>query len=101
MRIVLLGGRFSLIVFLTMALNIKDPETDRLVRALAAATGETITEAVASAVRERLDRVQGDRQAPDLIEEMRVIAARVSALPVIDARSAEEILGYDDRGLPT
>lgn len=39
-----------------MALNIKDPEADRLARALAAQTGETITEAVIKALRERLKR---------------------------------------------
>ena len=84
-----------------MALNIKDPETDRLVRALAAETGESITEAVATAVRERLDRVQGSRRAPDLVEAIRSIAERGAALPVLDARSPEEILGYDEHGLPT
>lgn len=84
-----------------MALNIKDPETDRLVRALAAATGESITVAVAAAVRERLERVEGSRRAPDLVDELRSIAERCAALPVQDARSAEEIIGYDGAGLPT
>ncbi len=84
-----------------MALNIKDAETDRLVRALAGETGETITEAVATAVRERLDRVRGARHGPDLVEEIRHIAERAAALPELDRRSAEEILGYDEHGLAT
>lgn len=84
-----------------MPVNIKDEETDRLVRALAQATGETLTEAVATAVRERLDRVQGARGAPDLAQAIESIAARCAALPVLDDRSADEILGYDQHGLPS
>ncbi len=32
--------------------------------------------------------------------EIRVIQERVARLPVLDARSPDEILGYDDEGLP-
>jgi antitoxin VapB len=39
-----------------MALSLKDPETDRLARALAALTGETLTEAIRKALAERLER---------------------------------------------
>lgn len=84
-----------------MALNIKDPETDRLVRSLADATGETITEAVATAVRERLDRVRGNHAGRGIADSIAQIAARCSALPVIDDRTPDEILGYDTHGLPT
>lgn len=41
-----------------MALNIKDTETDRLARELAAATGESITVAARRALEERLQRVR-------------------------------------------
>lgn len=84
-----------------MALNIKDPDTDRLVRLLAAETGETITEAVAASVRERLDRVRGNRLHTDLVTEIQAIAERTAALPLLDTRGADEILGYDGHGLPT
>jgi antitoxin VapB len=40
-----------------MALNIKAEQADRLVRELAAETGESITTAVTVAVRERLERL--------------------------------------------
>lgn len=83
-----------------MALNIKDPDTDRLARTLAAATGETITEAVAIALRERLDRVRGHSGGPDLAAVIEQIARRCSALPVLDNRPPDEILGYDDSGVP-
>jgi antitoxin VapB len=84
-----------------VTLNIKDPGTDRLVRELADATGESITTAVRVAVRERLDRVRG--AAPRELRSARIgeIAARSAARPRIDTRSDEEILGYDARGLPT
>ena len=84
-----------------MALNIKDPTTDRLVRELVAATGESITTAVTIAVRERLDRVRG--MAPAEIRKQAIlrIADEVAAMPVLDDRSPDEILGYDEDGLPT
>ncbi len=84
-----------------MALNIKDDTTDRLVRALAAETGESITEAVAVAVRERLERVRGNRHRPDVVEDIEAIALRCAALPILDPRSSDEILGYDEHGLAT
>lgn len=81
-------------------LNIKDPEADRLARELADATGETITAAVTSAVRERLVRVTGRKTGRGLADELGAIAMRCAALPVQDTRPEEEILGYDDTGLP-
>jgi antitoxin VapB len=59
-----------------MALSIKDPETDRLVRALAEATGESITEAI------------------------RRVQERLTGLPVRDPRDPNELLGYDEHGVP-
>jgi len=83
-----------------MALSIKDPEADRLARELARRTGESLTEAVVRSLRERLDRQRGRPRRPDLADELRRIGERVAALPVLDSRTADEILGYDDRGLP-
>jgi len=84
-----------------MALSIKHPEADRLARELSKATGEGITEAVINALRERLARQKNRRRhGRRLSEELRVIGERVAALPVLDARSPEDILGYDERGLP-
>ena len=83
-----------------MALNIKDPETDRLARAVAAATGESITQAVNHALRERLERVRRSSADADLLDDIARIARRSSGLPVLDDRTAEEILGYDEHGLP-
>jgi len=70
------------------------------VRELVAETGESITTAVATAVRERLDRVHGARRSHDLVAQLAAIAERCAALPDLDHRSADEILGYDEHGLP-
>jgi len=83
-----------------MALSLKDPEVDRLAREVAARTGETLTAAVAVALRERLARLKGRRRRRPLREELREIARRCAALPTLDERSADEIVGYDERGLP-
>ena len=83
-----------------MALSIKHPEADRLARELATVTGETLTDAIIAALRERLRREQGRPRQPSLRDEIRAIRQRCAALPVKDHRSPEEILGYDDKGLP-
>jgi antitoxin VapB len=84
-----------------MALSIKDPEADRLARELAARTGETLTEAVVVALRERLARHQGRARPVPLREELAAIRRRCAALPVIDQRDPDVILGSDSHGLPT
>lgn len=83
-----------------MALSIKHDEADRLARALAKATGETLTEAVITALRERLDRIRRPQRAKRLLAEIRAIQKRVSELPHYDSRSADDIIGYDENGLP-
>ncbi len=83
-----------------MALNIRNAEAERLAAELARQTGETKTEAVAQALRERLARVRRDHQGRSLSAELEAIAEHCASLPVLDARSADEILDYDERGLP-
>lgn len=83
-----------------MALSIKHPEADRLARELASTTGESLTAAIINALRERLTREQGRSRRPRLRDELRAIRQRCAALPVKDYRSPDEILGYDDQGLP-
>ena len=83
-----------------MALSIKDPEADRLARALAERTGESLTQAVVVALRERLARETGRTRGTPLRDELAAIRQRCAALPVLDTRSADELLGYDERGVP-
>jgi antitoxin VapB len=82
-----------------MALSIKSDEADRLARELAAETGETLTETVEIALRERLDREQS-RHLASMRTRLRRLASDVAALRIADNRAPEEIIGYDDSGLP-
>lgn len=83
-----------------MALSIKDPETERLARELARHTGESITKATRKALEERLRRVAGTRRHATLLDDLAAIRRRCAALPVLDDRPADTILGYDADGLP-
>jgi len=83
-----------------MALNIRNPEAEKLATALAKITGETKTEAVTVALRDRLERVRRERSGRPLADELDDIALRCASLPVLDDRSAEEILCYDEHGVP-
>jgi hypothetical protein len=47
---------------------------------------------------EKLARLKGRRSAPDLAETLLAISRRCSALPDLDVRDADEILGYDEKG---
>lgn len=82
-----------------MALSIKSETADRLARELAATTGETITEAVVIALEDRLRR---ERRSHDgLAERLRRLSVEAATLPLIDDRSEDELLGYDDSGVPS
>jgi antitoxin VapB len=83
-----------------MALSIKHPEADRLARALAERTGETLTDAILNALRERLQREQSKNDEPEVLEELRAIRRRMARYPVRDDRSPDDILGYDEHGIP-
>ena len=82
-----------------MALNIKDPEADRLARALAAKTGETLTQTVIEALRQRLKRETA--KAPvSLKDEIMAISRRSAGLVRRTGRKPDDIIGYDEHGLP-
>jgi antitoxin VapB len=83
-----------------MALNIKNIETHRLAHQLAQETGETITEAVTIALRERLSAVRRKRERSTLHAEIVELQVFIASLPDLDLRSHEEILNYDEFGLP-
>jgi antitoxin VapB len=71
------------------------------IKMLAETTGETITIAVLLSLRERLDRVERRRISKTaLLEEIRAISHHCASLPTLDTRSDDEILGYDENGIP-
>jgi antitoxin VapB len=82
-----------------MVLSIKSAEADRLARELAAATGESMTEATVIALRERLERHRA-HQGPTKAQRLERLVSEFRTLPVLDLRSPEQILEYDEHGLP-
>ena len=83
-----------------MALNIKSAEAEQAVRRLVELTGESITEAVTRAARERADRLEAEHRVRDDARrgEVRDLLRQVRHAPIIDDRPIEEILGYNDIG---
>ena len=85
-----------------MALSLKDPETDSLARQVARLTGESLTEAVRGALRLRLRDEQLKRgERPWDEARIDALIERYNALPLFDNRTDDEILGYDENGLPS
>lgn len=82
-----------------MALNIRSAEADELATALAKLTGETKTQAVTIALRERLQRARRAKSRRRLADELDEIGLHCASLPRKDQRSDDEILGYDDTGV--
>jgi antitoxin VapB len=83
-----------------MPLSIKSYETERLAREIAAKTGESLTGAIQTALQERWERLNRQQQNRNLANQLREILRRVDRLPVLDSRSPDEIVGYDENGLP-
>jgi len=90
-----------------MALNIKDRETEEVVRRLAQRTGLSITEAVKQAAADKLRRMDADyaervaRLTPEQLAKLRKleeISRRGASRLILDTRTDDEILGYNDKG---
>ena len=84
-----------------MGLNVKDEQTCRRARDLAELTGETMTGAIAIALRERLAREKRGRNLDARTEEL-LVNGRRCAESLAPGPSATEHGNelYDDRGLP-
>ena len=83
-----------------MALSLKDKETDRLAREVAALTGETLTDAIRKALAERLERERLRRGgSARLADRLMQLGQECAALPDYDTRSPDEIVGYDETGM--
>jgi antitoxin VapB len=67
---------------------------------VAGETGESITEAIQKSLAERWERLKTRRRGRVLTQQVEELLRRVDALPTLDSRSADEILGYDEHGTP-
>jgi antitoxin VapB len=82
-----------------MAILIKDQEADQMIRMLAERTGESITDAVKQAVRERLDRVPlTEDEIAARKRKIEALIAKAGAIPIVDDRTPDEIIGYNEFG---
>ena len=75
-------------------------DVERLAREISAKTGESLTGAIHKALEERLERLKQDQRRQFLVTQLEEILHRVDRLPVLDSRTPDEILGYDEHGLP-
>jgi len=90
-----------------MGLNIKKPSTEAAIRELASITGESLTDAVESAVLQKLHQLKSERRAETLKEHLAFLrplqdALKAQRIDPDDKRTARELLDelYDEHGLP-
>lgn len=82
-----------------MALSIRNERAEQLAREIAQLTGYNMTSAIIMALEEKLERLQRFRKVNSKLDEIMIISRRCSALPDLDTRSPDEILGYDEHGV--
>jgi antitoxin VapB len=83
-----------------MPLFIKNKATEQLARQVAGETGESLTAAVQTSLEERWERLKRRRKARILTGQIEDLLRRVDALPSLDSRPENEILGYEEDGIP-
>ena len=84
-----------------MPVSIKNPQTETISRKLADLTGETLTEAIRVAVEERYERLRRARSGRSLADELNTIALRCAGMPILSELSGDEVLEYDEFGVPS
>ena len=82
-----------------MGANRRTARTEKPARQVLDDTGESLKGAITYSLEERLERLKGEQSPPALAETLMAISRRSSALPDLDTQSADEILGYDEKGV--
>ncbi len=82
-----------------MAISIRNSEAVNLAREMAEEQGVTITQIVTEALKEKRRKVPVRFAQSAFVREIMEISERCSRLRVLDSRSEDEILGYDETGL--
>ena len=83
-----------------MPFSIRNPRVERLARDVSRRTGENLTQAIERALQERLAGLRSGKERAALARKLLRIARRCSQRPTLDRRSEDELLGYDERGIP-
>ncbi|MBZ5570633.1 MAG: type II toxin-antitoxin system VapB family antitoxin [Acidobacteriia bacterium] len=83
-----------------MGISIKNDSTERLARQVAGEAGESLTEAIQKSLEERWDRLKARRRSRLLAAQIEDLLRRVDALPILNSQPDDEILGYDEHGMP-
>ncbi|WP_017302412.1 type II toxin-antitoxin system VapB family antitoxin [Nodosilinea nodulosa] len=84
-------------------MDITDPQARSMAKELAELTGQSLSDAVKMALQQALTKIKASKtpsQPRPLADRLNEIALRCAALPDYDNRSTDEILGYDEHGLP-
>ena len=86
-----------------MPLNVKNDQAHSLAKELAELTGQSITDAVTKALKDAVARARAGRKGhvERVMAQVDEITAHFASLPILDHRSDEEILGYDEKGMPS
>jgi len=84
-----------------MGINIKHDAYERAIRELAANRGLSLTDAIGMAVCNELERDREAERKADFIRQVREAQAIYAAAQILDDRTPDEIIGYDEYGLPT
>jgi antitoxin VapB len=84
-----------------MGINIKHDRYEQAIRELAASRGLSLTDAIGMAVRNELERDREAQRKSDFMAQVREAQAIYAAAPIRDHRTPDEIIGYDEHGLPT
>lgn len=81
-----------------MALSIRNERAEELAREVAGLTGGNMTKVIIEALEEKLERLRGSRRSGNILSDVMAISRRCSALPDLDTRSQDEVLGYEEHG---
>ena len=82
-----------------MALSIRNPYAEQLARQVSSITKENITQTIIKALENRLENLKGKKTIVDVEQQILSISQRCNALPDLDNRTDEEILGYNKNGV--
>ncbi|HEX8374386.1 MAG TPA: type II toxin-antitoxin system VapB family antitoxin [Geminicoccaceae bacterium] len=83
-----------------MTIDIKDRETEALLDEIRTATGKEVGDILRDLARQEAERIRKERDFEERVRRLEEISVRAAAKIPKDAPSPDEIIGYDEWGLP-